>query len=444
MQNERKVYSVSELTEEVKELLEYNLDDIIITGEISNFRVPASGHYYFTLKDENAQIKAVMFRQTNIYLRFTPKEGMQILGRGRVSVYGPQGTYQIILDHMDPIGIGSLKQAYDDLKEKLKEEGLFDEARKRELPMLIKTVGVVTSRTGAAIKDFISVATRRFSDIHIIIYPVRVQGKGAAEEISEGIKYFNRRKNVDAIVVTRGGGSFEDLFCFSEEIVARTIYASKIPVISAVGHEIDSSISDYVADVYAPTPSAAAEMIIAKKDELAYKVSSCMNSLAKAAKYKVSELEMRVDSLRMVVTRPKRLFDNKSLRIDDLTSRLITLTNSHVNGLYGRLEYCRSTLRRAASKELLEAREIRYITLYEKLKAKQKEKYKFLQHELQGLVDRLELLNPYNILKKGYSITMLKDSKKIITSFKEVKPGDEIEVMLGEGRFGGKITDVNE
>jgi exodeoxyribonuclease VII large subunit len=440
----KKVYSVSELTFEIKDLLEYNFENIYITGEISNFRVPASGHYYFTLKDDKAQIKAVMFRQTNIYMKFVPKDGMQILGRGRIGVYGPQGVYQVIFDHIEPAGVGALKQAFDDLKLKLEDEGLFDESRKKKLPLLLQKVGVVTSPTGAAIRDFLSVAKRRSSNMHITIYPVRVQGRGAAEEIVQGIKYFNRKKNVDAIVITRGGGSFEDLFCFSEEIVARTIYRSGIPVISAVGHEIDYSISDFVADLRAPTPSSAAELIITKKDELLYKISNYIDKLKYLASHRMLEQKSKLAYYVKALGEPKRKIDDLRLRIDDLTSHLITLARSSINKYQARIRLNKELLKRASPILLLEQKEKNIDMLQKRLKNLISEKMKYHHYILSDLKERLELANPYNLLKKGYSIVSLKETKRIVKSVRQLKEGILLDIKLGEGSAECKVTKIFE
>ncbi|MFC1856101.1 exodeoxyribonuclease VII large subunit, partial [Thermodesulfobacteriota bacterium] len=371
----RRVYSVSELTGEIKDLLEHNLENIHIIGELSNLRIPSSGHYYFTLKDANAQIRAVMFKNTARYLKFELKDGMKVFGIGRVGVYAPQGSYQIILDYLEPKGIGALKQALEDLKRKLSDEGLFDAEKKKPLPGLIKRIGVVTSPSGAAIRDFISVAKRRFADVHIIIYPALVQGKGAAADISAGIEYFNKRKNVDAVLITRGGGSFEDLFCFSEEKVVRSVFASALPIISAVGHEIDTSLSDFAADFTAPTPSAAAELIIARKDELVYKVNDYSDRLKRMTEYKISELENRVEYLFRTARHKARKVEDLNLRIDDLLSHLITLKKSNINDFKAKLVYSQSNLKSLMS-----------------------DKQKTSGNLLDTLSKRLDSTNPYNIL----------------------------------------------
>ncbi|RLB32513.1 MAG: exodeoxyribonuclease VII large subunit, partial [Deltaproteobacteria bacterium] len=263
-----KIYTVSRLTEEIKELLEGTFDFIWVEGEISNFRIPTSGHYYMALKDERAQIRAIMFRPQARYLKFTPEDGMRVIAQGRIGVYEPRGEYQIILDYLEPLGVGALALAFEQLKKKLAAQGIFDEKVKKPLPFLPQKVAVITSPTGAAIRDFLKIIHRRFANIEIIIVPVKVQGDQAAAEIVEAIEIVNRELDVDVIVLTRGGGSLEDLWAFNEEKVALAIRASKVPVVSAVGHEIDTTISDLAADLRAPTPSAAAEILVVEKESL--------------------------------------------------------------------------------------------------------------------------------------------------------------------------------
>ncbi len=256
--NPRRVYAVSELTSKVKGLLEEKFSFIWITGEISNFRVPASGHYYFLLKDEKSRINALMFRPQIQNLTFEPGDGMQIIGLGRLSVYSPQGTYQIILEYIEPKGVGALRIAFEQLKKHLFKEGLFDEQYKKSLPFLPKKISIVTSPTGAVVHDIIHIVDRRFPNVHIEIVPAKVQGEGAEDEIISGINLVNTRNDTDVAIIARGGGSLEDLNAFNSEAVARAIFASEIPVISAVGHETDFTIADFVSDLRAPTPSAAA------------------------------------------------------------------------------------------------------------------------------------------------------------------------------------------
>src|SRR5215831_17373847 len=270
---ERTVLTVSEVTERIKIVLEDTFFDLWVEGEISNLRTPSSGHTYLTLKDEQGQLRAILFKMQRRYLRFDPKDGMLVIVRGRISLYEPRGEYQLVIDYMEPKGIGALQIAFEQLKARLAQAGLFDPARKRPLPVLPRCIGIVTSPTGAVIRDMLQILRRRFANLHVCIYPVRVQGDGAAEEIARAIEALNGNLGVEVIIVARGGGSLEDLWAFNEESVARAIYQSRMPVISAVGHEIDFTIADFVADVRAPTPSAAAEIlapdILKLQDELA-------------------------------------------------------------------------------------------------------------------------------------------------------------------------------
>jgi exodeoxyribonuclease VII large subunit len=264
----RYILTVSELTQEIKEILETRFPDIWVEGEISNLRIPPSGHIYLTLKDDFSQIRAVFFKMKARTLRFVLEDGLHVICHGRVSLYEKRGEYQLILEEVEPKGIGALQLAFLQLKDRLEKEGLFDLARKKPIPMVPQTIGIVTSPTGAVISDMLHIIHRRFENVHILLNPVRVQGEGASLEIAKAIEDLNKWMNVDVIIVGRGGGSLEDLWPFNEEIVARAIYHSKIPIISAVGHETDYTISDFVADLRAPTPSAAAELVVRDKREI--------------------------------------------------------------------------------------------------------------------------------------------------------------------------------
>ena len=264
---ERKVWSVAELTARINAALSTQFTNLWVEGEVSNFRPAQSGHLYFTLKDAKAEVKCVCFRSQAMRLKFRPEDGLKIIVRGSISVYEPRGEYQIYVEHIEPAGLGALQLAFEQLKKRLEAEGLFDEARKKPLPMLPRRIGVVTSPTGAAVRDIVRILRRRFPDLHLILYPVRVQGEGAAAEIVAALEYFNRKQLVDVILVARGGGSIEDLWAFNEEPVARAIAASAIPVVSGVGHETDFTIADFVADVRASTPSAAAEIVVQSRQE---------------------------------------------------------------------------------------------------------------------------------------------------------------------------------
>ncbi|MBI5183344.1 MAG: exodeoxyribonuclease VII large subunit, partial [Nitrospinae bacterium] len=351
LQEARHIYTVIELTSLIKEGLERDFYDVWVDGEISNLRVPSSGHIYFTLKDESSQLKVVLFRFHQGSIRFEPTNGMRVIIRGRISVYEPRGEYQLIAEDMEPRGAGALQIAFEQLKERLFKEGLFDKKYKKPIPVLPQRIGIVTSPTGAAIRDILRVIDRRFANIHILIYPVRVQGEGAGKEIAEGIRIMNTIPDIDVLIIGRGGGSLEDLWAFNEEIVARAIFDSNIPIISAVGHEIDYTISDFVADLRAPTPSAAAEMVVKNKESLVQRVD---------------EINMRLIRSLQFIIKDKR---------DILTSHLKTL-------------FLLSPLKRVERiKETL-------FNLTQKLRSNIRYRVELLIRHLDGIMKRLNALNP--------------------------------------------------
>jgi exodeoxyribonuclease VII large subunit len=323
MQKE-KIITVSEITRRIKGVLETGFTNIMVQGEISNFKLHSSGHAYFTLKDEGAQISGVMWRNRVQQLLFKPTDGMKIIARGSVTVYEPRGNYQLDCVQLQPLGIGELQLAFEKLKNRLQAEGLFDSRHKRPIPMYPERIGIVTSQTGAAIHDILSVLTRRMPSVEVVLVPVKVQGMGAAEEIVAAIEILNQRRDADVIIVGRGGGSLEDLWAFNEEIVARSIFESAIPVISAVGHEIDFSISDFVADLRAPTPSAAAEMAVRDKNELIELIGNfcytMMNATTAAIRSKKLTIEHLVQSYSF--NKPQDLLRQKSQRVDEMIRRL--------------------------------------------------------------------------------------------------------------------------
>src|SRR5437667_2809733 len=290
----RRVLTVTELTVRVRDLLESEFFEIWVEGELSNCRLWNTGHLYFTLKDSASQIRGVIFRSALRYLKFKPADGLRVVARGRVSVYEPKGEYQIVCEHMEPHGLGALQLAFDQLKKRLQDEGLFDQSRKRPLPALPRKIGIVTSLDGAAIRDIINVLRRRYANAHLIIRPARVQGEGAALDIARGLRAIGSVAGVDVIIVGRGGGSMEDLWAFNEEVVARAIARSPVPVISAIGHESDVTIADFVADVRAPTPSAAAELVVSRKDEFCARIDRLHDRLHAAARGQIQRLSRRV------------------------------------------------------------------------------------------------------------------------------------------------------
>ena len=291
---QRRVFSVSELNGAIRAILDGEFSDISVTGEISGLKLATSGHYYFTLKDRESQVKAVAFRSAHRFWKFKPQDGMAVLARGRIDVYEARGEYQLLVEHLEPQGLGALQLAFERLKKKLAAEGLFAAERKRPLPRFPRRIGIVTSPRGAAVADMIQILSRRFPGLHIRLYPALVQGEGSVEEVCRGIEYFSRTKWPDVVIVGRGGGSLEDLWTFNEEAVARAIAACSVPVISAVGHETDVTIADFVADLRAPTPSAAAEMVVCTRDELFERIAAARAKSAQAVRYRIAMLERRL------------------------------------------------------------------------------------------------------------------------------------------------------
>ena len=323
-ENRPHVFTVSEITAAVRGVLEDVFDAVWIEGEISNLRVPASGHNYFVLKDDKAQVRCVLFRNYRSELKFAPADGDQVLLFGRVSVYEARGEYQVIVETMEPRGLGALQKAFEQLKEKLDKEGLFKEEAKKSIPEFPWKVGIITSETGAAVRDILNIMQRRNPKVSVLLHPVKVQGDGAAEEIAQAIETMNRRKDVDVLIVGRGGGSIEDLWAFNEEVVARAIYKSKIPVISAVGHEIDFTIADFVADLRAPTPSAAAELAVPVLEDIARQIVDFIQRLVGSQMEMVEDYKRRLKNLidRRFFREPRHILEIPEQRLDDLVQRL--------------------------------------------------------------------------------------------------------------------------
>jgi exodeoxyribonuclease VII large subunit len=435
----RTILSVSELTTNIKSLLEENFPFIWISGEISNFRKPASGHAYFTLKDERAQINAVMFRQQNRSLRFDPEDGLLVVGLGRVSVYEPRGTYQIILEYLEPKGIGELQLAYEQLKARLADEGMFDPDTKKSLPYLPRKLSVITSPTGAVIHDFITVARRRFSNLHIEVIPVKVQGAGAADEIVAAIGRMNRHGTSDVGIVARGGGSLEDLQAFNSETVARAIFASQIPIVSAVGHETDFVIADFVADLRAPTPSAAAELVIPLKRELKDQVNALMRALTQAIHDRIEDERRSVTQLSQRLVDPRKRIQDARLRLDDLAIRLSRAAQRTIQLRRERWQWRHNQL-------LVNTPLTRILNLNMTLKQinyNLLNKFNIIRNNKRAsyttLVSRLQALNPAAVLSRGYSIARTIPDARIVRNAATVDVGQALEVILHQGRLRCRI-----
>ena len=430
---QQRVYTVSKLTADIKRLLEDRFPFIWITGEISNFRMPASKHYYFTLKDNNAQISGVMFRGQNRGLKFIPEDGMKITGLGRITVYEPRGNYQLIFEYMEPRGAGELQIAFEQLKQRLGAEGLFDQKHKKALPFLPQKISVITSPTGAVIHDIIRVTNRRFSSIHIEVVQVKVQGSGAELEIARSICLLNKRADTDIIIIARGGGSLEDLNAFNTEMVARAIYDSEIPVISAVGHETDFTIADFVADLRAPTPSAAAELAVPVKSELIRQCAALSSALELRFFSLIKQRRKMLTELSDRLIYPGKKIQDYRLKLDDLSGRLGRQMKAGIGQHRERLAWRTESL-------MANSPMIRVAVLHEKLGqlrhglirffVAETEKKKFRLREVSA---RLNALNPSAILDRGYSITLTVPDETIVRDVSGISEGQELIVKVAGG-----------
>jgi exodeoxyribonuclease VII large subunit len=430
---QRRIYTVSDLTADIKVILEDKFPFVWICGEISNFRVPASGHFYFTLKDDNAQINVVMFRSQNRNLKFVPEDGISVTGLGRISVYEPRGAYQIIFEYLEPEGTGAIQLAYEQLKARLVEEGLFDEKHKKPLPYLPQKISIITSPTGAVVHDILKIINRRFSNVHIEIIPVKVQGEGAEDEIVTALKLLNARDDSDIAIIARGGGSFEDFHAFNSEVVARSIFESEIPIISAVGHETDFSITDFVSDLRAPTPSAAAELVIPLKNDLVKRCAELSMTLTNRFFRYIEYLQIFLKEITNRLFDPTKKIENLMLRTDDMFARLIRSYKNRDLQWRERLEWRVERLN--ANNPLIHinklneelAQEYDNLLIYIKISLNEKH---FLLREL---TSRLNALSPNAILARGYSIARTIPDAVVVRDPQEVSIGQDLEVLLAKG-----------
>ena len=398
-----------------------NLQVVFLKGEISNFKAHTSGHFYFSIKDESSKINAIMFRSNANKVLFKPADGMKVLITGRVSVYEAMGSYQIYVDEMLEDGVGNLYIAFEQLKKKLQEEGLFDEKHKKQIPRIPKRVGIITASTGAAIRDIITTIKRRFPICETILFPTLVQGENAKDDIVKNIERA-QDYDLDVLIVGRGGGSIEDLWPFNEEIVARAIYNSKIPVISAVGHEVDFTISDFVADLRAPTPTAAAELAVPNMSDLKKHIDQLSIRLNEGIYKKVNYLRLYLDSVKnsFVIKNPGIMFENKKQSLDLMNDKLNNL-------ILGKVDKFKNEIDKLKKSYVLTTPEL----LYKDEKVK-----------LKNIIDKLELLNPLNILSRGYSITYMDD--KALKSVRNVKKDSVLKVKLYDGMLKTKVIDIEE
>ncbi len=420
--SERAVLTVAELTGRLRTLLEERFPAVWVEGEISNFRLYGSGHAYFTLKDAEAQLRCALFRTRARRLRFEPADGLHVMAFGSVEVYAARGEYQLVVELLEPKGLGALQLAFEQLKARLQAEGLFDAARKRPLPRFPRKIGIVTSPSGAALRDMLRVIGRRFGELHIVIAGCRVQGDGAAEEIAQALRDLDALGDVDVVIVGRGGGSLEDLWAFNEEVVARAIAGSKAPVVSAVGHEVDVTIADFVADLRAPTPSAAAELVVREKQAVVEALDDLTRRLRRAAGRPLSDLERRAD---------------------DLTLRLRRAMDAERRRAAHRLALAGAALRSANPLARLATGRHRLERLDARLGTEIRAGLARARHRLGAAVGRLDSLSPLAVLGRGYSLTRT-PAGAIVRRARDVRAGDDVRVLLHEGSLECRVAETKE
>ena len=445
MSSERRVYTVSELTASIKTTLEEGFPMMWVEGEISNLRTPGSGHAYFTLKDEGAQISAVLFRGRGRRVRFELEDGMQVLAFGGLDVYAARGQYQLVVEMMEPKGLGALQFAFEQLKRKLEAEGLFEESRKRPLPAFPRVIGIVTSPTGAAIRDMLNIIGRRFADLHILITPVRVQGDEAPGEIVQALVHLQEIVNIDVIIVGRGGGSIEDLWAFNDERVARALAACRVPVISAVGHETDFTIADFVADLRAPTPSGAAELVVREKLAVMEMLADLYTRLKQAMTAELGARRERMDFLlrRRVLTDPARALRDVYRRLDDLQGRLRLGLRASQRHITHRVALATGALRSRNPLSRIAAASALLSQLRVRLASSAAHNAKTSRARFAETVGRLESLSPLGVLARSYSVTRL-PSGEVVRSATQVGVGEALEILLHQGALGARVTEVRE
>lgn len=436
---QRKIFSVSELTAQIRELLEETFPSVWVQGEVSNFKSAPSGHYYFTLKDDSAQIRTVMFKTQNRFLKFRLEDGLKVIAWGRVSVYGPRGDYQLILDTMEPAGFGSLMLAFEQLRNRLAAEGLFDRERKKPMPRFPRTIGLVTSPRGAAVRDMIRIISRRFPGTNILVSPATVQGDRAPEEIVNAIRRLCETGDVDVIIVGRGGGSVEDLWAFNDERVVRAVATCPVPIVSAVGHETDFTLTDFAADLRASTPSAAAELLVPDRSDLADGIAHLGARLRNSIR---SILGQRIDVLKEMMNRlydPRRQIEERRMRLDDISARLSRSMTRHMEALRRETQTLAQRLRPQYLERLLLGHSEQVAALTVRLERSLRERLLRDRSSAENLAARLDGLSPLAILARGFSITFRTDTGAVVTDASSVHAGDEVRVRLHRGHLACSV-----
>ncbi len=443
-----RVFSVTELNGLVKEILEGSLASIFIEGEISNWMCSAYGHWYFTLKDAKAQIRCAMFRHRNQRLGFKPENGQQVLLKVTVSLYEPRGDYQLMVDSMELSGDGALQRRFEQLKQKLHADGLFDASHKQTLPAMPKAIGVVTSPTGAAIRDILNILQRRFPLLPIFLYPTSVQGDAAPGEIARAIEFANRDGRCDVLIVGRGGGSIEDLWAFNEEIVARSIFASNIPIISAVGHEIDITISDFVADLRAPTPSAAAELVSPDQVDLLQMLEASQRSLARLIQQITHQTRQQLNWLAKQLSSPLQSVQSNMQRVDDWSRQMLRMWQQMVQQRHQQMTHLQHRIHQQHPRVVLDKMREQLDQAQQKLTFVMQKQFQQAEQQLQLMAKSLETTSPLATLSRGYAIatkTSAASTKKhqVVDDISKLKMGDKVNVRVKNGEFQAIVSKIS-
>ena len=429
------VYTVTQLTTSIRAILEHAFPDVWVEGEVSNLRMPSSGHVYFSLNDQASQIRAVLFRRTAAALPFHVENGLTVLAKGRVGVYEPRGDYQLLLDYLEPKGIGALQVAFEQRKKQFEQEGLFDPARKRPLPFFPRCVGVITSHTGAALHDIVTVVHRRCPVIRIRLFPVAVQGPAAAQQIADAVRLANRHADLEVLIVGRGGGSWEDLWSFNEEVVVRAIAGSRIPVISAVGHEVDFTLSDFVADYRAPTPSAAGESISPVLVDLIEGIREKNARVARAMRGTLRVHRNQVESALRALPVPSQILQRQVQRVDELSFRLGSGIRAMLAAMRPRLAALTAGLESIGPGQSWQRGTLLLPQLFRRLSRAMPWVMTAKKHQLRTVASTLNTLSPLAILSRGYSILETSPGGKIVKDAQSVRVGDRVRARLAEGRL---------
>jgi exodeoxyribonuclease VII large subunit len=441
----RRIWRVTDLVSAVRTTVERGYTDVWVEGELSNFRLSESGHMYFALKDGDALLRVVMFRTQARLLRFKPDNGMQIIARGRITIYEQRGELQLMAEFLEPLGAGALQLAFEQLKAKLAREGLFDQSRKKPAPVLPRRIGIVTSPRGAALHDMLNVLARRHENVGILIHPAQVQGESAAAEVAAGIKYFNRAKNVDVIIVARGGGSIEDLAAFNDESLARTIAASVLPVISAVGHETDFTIADFVADLRAPTPSAAAEMVVESKHQIDEHLTHLHQRLGRAVRYRLLMAKSQLNELAQhgAFVRIQDLISRRAQRLDELIYRLASSYQKHLRELHRRLDIASSRIHHFDLRRSLLMTRTSLASGREALARALRGRISDYRARLNQLAAQLDALSPVKILERGYAL-VFDAGGALIKDATQLAPRDQISARVARGSFTAEVKETKD